>query len=148
MEVDMLIDEIRRTPAKVLTEEQREAYWNNGYLLLERLIPEQWLQRLRAATAEMVERSRALTASDRVFDLEPDHTAAEPRLRRVTSPVDHHSDYWAYARESVLADVAADLVDRTSRSTTRSSTSSGRAGARRSSGTRTSSTGRTPTTRH
>ena len=58
----------------------------------------------------MVERSRALTASDRVFDLEPDHTAAEPRLRRVTSPVDHHPDYWAYARESLLADVAADLV--------------------------------------
>ena len=75
-EVDMLIDEIRRTPAKVLTEEQREAYWKNGYLLLERLIPEEWLERLRAATAEMVERSRALTASDRVFDLEPDHTAA------------------------------------------------------------------------
>ena len=31
MEVDMLIEEIRRTPAKVLTEEQREAYWNNGF---------------------------------------------------------------------------------------------------------------------
>ena len=94
----MLIDEIRRTPAKVLTEEQRESYWKNGYLLLERLIPEEWLERLRAATDEMVERSRALTASDRVFDLEPDHTAAEPRLRRVTSPVDQHPDYWAYAR--------------------------------------------------
>ena len=110
MEVDMLIDEIRRTPAKVLTEEQRESYWENGYLLLERLIPEEWLQRLRAATDEMVERSRALTASDRVFDLEPDHTADAPRLRRVTSPVDQHPDYWAYARDSLLADVAADLV--------------------------------------
>src|SRR4051812_15050410 len=42
MEVEMLIDEIRRTPAKVLTEEQRESYWANGYLLLERLIPEEW----------------------------------------------------------------------------------------------------------
>ena len=110
MEVDMLIDEIRRTPAKVITEEQRESYWENGYLLLERLIPEEWLERLRAATDEMVERSRALTASDRVFDLEPDHTADAPRLRRVTSPVDQHPDYWAYARDSLLADVAADLV--------------------------------------
>ena len=58
----------------------------------------------------MVERSRALTASDAVFDLEPDHTADAPRLRRVTSPVDQHPDYWEYARESLLADVAADLV--------------------------------------
>jgi hypothetical protein len=93
MEADMLVDEIRRTPAKVLTEEQRESYWEHGYLLLERFIPEEWLQRLRAATDEMVERSRALTASDRVFDLEPDHTADAPRLRRVTSPVDQHLDY-------------------------------------------------------
>jgi hypothetical protein len=30
MEVHMLIDEIRRTPAKVVTEEQRESYWENG----------------------------------------------------------------------------------------------------------------------
>ena len=29
-----------------------------------------------------------------------------PRLRRVTSPVDHHPDYWAYARDSLLVDVA------------------------------------------
>ena len=45
----MLIDDIRRTPAKVLTEEQRESYWADGYLLLERLIGEEWLERLRAA---------------------------------------------------------------------------------------------------
>ena len=31
-EIDMLIDEIRRTPAKVLTEEQREAYWTGRAL--------------------------------------------------------------------------------------------------------------------
>jgi ectoine hydroxylase-related dioxygenase (phytanoyl-CoA dioxygenase family) len=110
MEVDMLVDKIRRAPAKVLTEEQRESYWEKGYLLLERLIPEEWLERLRAATDEMVERSRAVTDSDRVFDLEPDHTADAPRLRRVTSPVDQHPDYWAYARDSLLADIAADLV--------------------------------------
>ena len=67
-------------------------------------------ERLRAATDEMVERSRSVTASDRVFDLEPDHSADAPRLRRVTSPVDQHPEYWAYARDSVLADVAADLV--------------------------------------
>jgi hypothetical protein len=42
-EADMRIDEIRRTPAKVLTEEQRESYWEQGYLMLERLIPEEWL---------------------------------------------------------------------------------------------------------
>ncbi|WP_051581115.1 phytanoyl-CoA dioxygenase family protein [Pseudonocardia acaciae] len=94
----------------MLTEEQREFYVANGYLLLEEVVPADWLARLRAATEEMIERSRAVAASDAVFDIEPDHTAAEPRLRRVTSPVDQHPDYWAYARDSLLADVAADLV--------------------------------------
>ena len=35
----MLIDEIRRTPAKVLTEEQRESYWETG--LRPRVVPGQ-----------------------------------------------------------------------------------------------------------
>ena len=38
------------------------------------------------------------------------HMRPDPRLRRVTSPVDQHPDYWAYARDSVLGDIAADLV--------------------------------------
>lgn len=106
----MLVEEIKRTPAKVLTEQQRDFYWANGYLLLEKIIPDEWLDRLRAATDEMVRRSTALRASDPVFDLEPDHSPENPRLRRVSSPVDQHPDYWAYARDSVLADIAADLV--------------------------------------
>ena len=95
MEVEMLIDEIRRTPAKVLSEEQRESYFENGYLLLDRIVPDDWLERLREVTAEFVEHSRALTESDAIFDLEPGHTADEPRLRRLTSPVEQHADYWA-----------------------------------------------------
>ncbi|TCK19924.1 phytanoyl-CoA dioxygenase family protein [Pseudonocardia endophytica] len=99
-----------RTRPKVITEEQRDFYDRNGYLVLERIIPDEWLERLRAVTDEMVERSRPLTESDRVFDLEPTHSAEDPRLRRVTSPVDQHPEYWAFASESVIADVAADLV--------------------------------------
>jgi ectoine hydroxylase len=106
----MLVDEVRRTAPKVISEEQREFYFRNGYLLLESVVPVDWLRRLRAATDEMVERSRPLTQSDAVFDLEPDHTGADPRLRRVTSPVDQHPEYWRYARDSLLADIAADLV--------------------------------------
>lgn len=106
----MLVDEVRRNAPKIVTEEQREFYFANGFLLLEEVIPADWLARLRAATDQMIERSRELSASDAVFDLEPDHTAAEPRLRRVTSPVDQHPDYWEYARDALLADIAADLV--------------------------------------
>src|SRR5688572_14968318 len=94
----MLPDEVLSHESRVLTQEQREFYFQNGYLLVESAVDDEWLRRLRAATDEMVDRSRALTRSDRVFDLEPGHSADNPRLRRLTSPVDHHPEYWALPR--------------------------------------------------
>lgn len=106
----MKIEEILAHPPKILSAEQREFYFENGYLLLEGLISQDWLDRLRETTAEMIERSREVTESGSIFDLEPGHCAEAPRLRRVSSPVDHHPTYWEYASQSVIADVAADLV--------------------------------------
>lgn len=105
----MTPEEVLRHPAKVLSTAQRERYFADGYLLLERFLPDEVVSRLREVTAEMVERSRALTKADAAFDLEPDHTAEAPRLRRLSSPVVHHPYYWEYAT-GVIADVAADLV--------------------------------------
>lgn len=106
----MLINEIRSRPPRVLTEEQRESYFENGYLVLEKVIDDEWLRRLREVTNEMIDRSRTVTASDSVFDIEPNHTAEEPRLRRLSSPPDHDPVYWEYAAQSVLPDIVADLV--------------------------------------
>ena len=97
-------------PPRILSQKQREFYFAEGYLLVERAIPMEWVERLRDATAEMVERGRANTKSDVVFDLEPGHSAEQPRLRRLTSPVSHHPFYWEFAAKSVLADIVADLV--------------------------------------
>jgi hypothetical protein len=106
----MQAEEVLSQPPKFLSQEQRESYFENGFLLLERVIPQEWLDELNAVTAEFVERSRALTQSDAIFDLEPDHTSENPRLRRLTSPVEQHASYWRFASESLLGDIAADLV--------------------------------------
>jgi hypothetical protein len=58
----------------------------------------------------MVERSRKITQSDKVFDLEPGHTPDAPRLRRVSNPVEHHPVYWDYVTRSPIVDIVADLV--------------------------------------
>lgn len=97
-------------PARVLTQAQREAYFRDGYLLVERAIGDDWLQRLRRASDELVERSRAVTRSDRIFDLEPDHRADAPRLRRVSNPDQHHAVFWEYCTRSLVGDIVADLV--------------------------------------
>ncbi len=106
----MTPEEVLSIRPKVLSERQRESYFADGYLLLERIVPEEWLARLRAVTDEMVEESRKVTASDAVWDLEPGHGAEAPRLRRLSSPNDQHPTYWAYASESPLPDLIADLV--------------------------------------
>ncbi len=102
--------QVLANPATVLSEEQRAFYFENGYLLLEKIVSDEWIERLRDVTAGFVEQSRSLTKSDAVFDLEPDHSADDPRLRRLTSPVEQHETYWEFASGSVVAEIAADLV--------------------------------------
>jgi ectoine hydroxylase len=106
----MTPEEVLSHKPNVLTQEQREFYFENGYLLVERAIPEQTLEMLRRVTAEKVEETRALTHSNAIWDLEEGHSAARPRLRRLSSPCDHHPAYWDYASNSILVEIVADLV--------------------------------------
>jgi len=106
----MTPEEILAQPARVLTQAQRASYFERGYLLVEKAIPEDWIERLRAITAAMVERSRAQALSDAIFDLEPGHSAAAPRLRRLSSPVEQDPLYWSFVTASPLGDIAADLL--------------------------------------
>ena len=103
-------EDILKHPAGVLSQAQRESYFENGYLLLESLIADDWLSRLRSAMDEMIERGRTLTESDDAIWLEKGHTADDPRLLRLNCPEVHHPEFWAYANQSVLADIAVDLI--------------------------------------
>lgn len=94
----------------VLSQKQREFYFENGYLLLERIIPAETIAQLRRVTAAKVEETRALVKSDAVWDLEAGHSAAQPRLRRLSSACDHHPAYWDYASRALLVEIVADLV--------------------------------------
>ena len=67
---------------------------------------------MRAATDEMVDKSRQVTKSDEVWDIDRGHTPESPRLRRLSSMNDHHPTFWDYASapNSPLPDAIADLV--------------------------------------
>ena len=106
----MNAEKILSIAPRVLTQSQREFYFSEGYILLEKIIGDEWISRLRDATNEMVEQSRSVTKSDSVWDIEPDHTASSPRLRRVSNPVEHHPVFWEYVTKSPLPDIVADLV--------------------------------------
>jgi ectoine hydroxylase-related dioxygenase (phytanoyl-CoA dioxygenase family) len=106
----MTPDEILAQPGRVLAPEQRAAYFEQGYVDAGPLVSGDWLARLRGALAELVDRSRGLSAGDGVFDLEEGHAAAAPRLRRISYLDDLHPVFWEFCARSVLADLAADLL--------------------------------------
>jgi hypothetical protein len=105
----MTPDEVLSHPPRVLNQSQREHYFEHGYVLIERLIAEDWLDCLTAVTAEFVEQSKGETASGRVFDLAPGHSAERPRVRRLKRPDERHPLYWQFAT-GPAADAAADLL--------------------------------------
>lgn len=102
--------EILARPSRILSQSQRENYFQDGYIGVDGLVGAPWLQRLASVTAEFVEISRTLEDHDKRFDLEPDHTPDNPRIRRLNSPVDHHEEYWAFASTGPFVDVAEDLL--------------------------------------
>ena len=105
----MLAADVLKHAPRVLTRAQRQRFFDDGFLVAEGLVDPAWLERLEAATADIVEASREVGASDSRFVLEDGHSPDTPRLRRLSSPVSHHATYWAFASESVAADVAADV---------------------------------------
>jgi ectoine hydroxylase len=106
----MVPENVLAIPPKVLTQKQREFYFEYGYLLLEGMISDTWIASLRAATTEVINESRKISKSDETWDLEPGHSMEDPRLRRFSSPNDHHPAYWEYASQSVVPDIVSDLV--------------------------------------
>ena len=106
----MVPENVLAIPPKVLTQKQRESYFEYGYLLLEGMISDTWIASLRAATTEVINESRKISKSDETWDLEPGHSKEDPRLRRLSSPNDHNPAYWEYASQSVVPDIVSDLV--------------------------------------
>ncbi|MBT6277482.1 MAG: phytanoyl-CoA dioxygenase family protein, partial [Chromatiales bacterium] len=105
----MIPDEILKVAPRVLSQSDRERFFATGYLCINDLVPAAQVQGLLEVTESFVDQSRAVTASNDTFDVAPEHTADQPRMRRLKSPDIQHEAYWALAT-GILADVAADLV--------------------------------------
>ena len=104
------ITAMRSEEPRVLTTGQVEAYARDGFIAVAGLVDSVWLDRLLEVMHEFVEKSRSLAESNGFFDLEADHTADHPRLRRLVSPADLHPTFWEFVSESIVVDVVEDLI--------------------------------------
>jgi phytanoyl-CoA hydroxylase len=94
----------------MLTQEQIASYREQGYIGIDRVLSAEEVDALRQTTDEFVEKSRSIAESDAVFDLEPDHSADSPKLRRLKSPVAQHAVYNNMLHHQRILDIVAQLI--------------------------------------
>ena len=102
--------DILAQPPRILSQAEREFYFNEGYLVKEQTIGMDWIDRLNAALAKLVESTRNMTKSDGTYDLDSGHSADEPRLRRIAYLDDLDPLFGDFCFNSSLPDLAADLM--------------------------------------
>ena len=87
----------------MLTPTQLDQYHRDGVLLGEGVADEATLAAMRRALAELIAQSAAVTQHNDIYDLEPDHSAANPRLRRIKHPHKRHPIFREFCtREPLL----------------------------------------------
>jgi ectoine hydroxylase-related dioxygenase (phytanoyl-CoA dioxygenase family) len=95
---------------RVLSDAQLAEYRETGYLASRNAFSQDLLARLITTTQRLYAEGSRLTRKTKHFDLEASHTPESPRIRRIASPTELDDVYIETAFESVLGDIAADLI--------------------------------------
>ncbi len=94
----------------MLDHKQIDFYHINGYLGVPDVLSADEVEELRRTTDEFVANSRELSEHDDVYDLEPGHTADEPRVRRIKMPHLQHPSYDRAMRHPKIVQIADQLI--------------------------------------
>jgi phytanoyl-CoA hydroxylase len=86
------------------------AYQRDGFVVVPDLLGPQPLAELREIIAKLVAASKAASTHTAVYDLEPGHTAAEPRVRRIKTPHKVHPAFEAVVRSAPVMEVLTELL--------------------------------------
>ena len=86
-----------------------DRYNEQGVIVVPNVLSPAEVAELRRATDEMVERARGVAANDDTYDLEPGHTSAMPRVRRIKTPDKWHPAYAKMPRHPGIVAVLKDL---------------------------------------
>lgn len=106
----MPTQELTRQQTKALTPAQIDQYRERGFTAVNGVLPAEQVAELQAVTDDFVEQSRAATEHTDVFDLEPDHTPAAPKLRRLKEPHLIHEAYDRVLRDAGIVEMTSQLV--------------------------------------
>jgi ectoine hydroxylase len=106
----MTPEDIINHPPIILSQEERKRYFSEGYTSSPAITPPELLKKIQQMSADFLEKSREVEASNEFFDLGPNHSSQTPHVRRLRRPVDAHPFFWELATSEFLTGIAADLV--------------------------------------
>ena len=94
----------------MLRKSQKDEYKEVGAIVVEGVLDETVRAQMKKVLADLVERSRAVKAHDKVYDLEPGHSSEEPRVRRIKTPHLVNPVFAEFLRSPKLIGILRDLL--------------------------------------
>jgi len=94
----------------MLSKTEIETYKEVGAIVVEGVVDDLTLQQIKKVLAELVQRSRAVKAHDKVYDLEPGHSSEETRVRRIKTPHLVHPIFAECVRSPKIVAILQDLL--------------------------------------
>ena len=105
-------------PGNYLTHVQQDQFWSDGYLVMEGAVDNDTLAHLRAQMDAWAEESRKHTEpygeptvdGRPRFDLEENHSAERPALRRINNPAEISDHFYKVMTDAPMVDMVATLI--------------------------------------
>lgn len=94
----------------MLSKQQIEQYHELGYIVVEDVFKPELFSELRQVVAEITDGARHVDNHDEVYDLEPGHTRANPRVRRIKTPHKVHEVFRRAMRAPELVAINEQLL--------------------------------------
>ena len=96
----------------MIGEREVQAYKRDGVIVVPDVLDGQILGRIRQVVAELVAGAAAVAEHTDVYDLEPGHTPADPRVRRIKTPHKVHAVFDEAVRKHLTADADTSAIRR------------------------------------
>jgi phytanoyl-CoA hydroxylase len=94
----------------MISDRDLASYKENGWLVVEDVFSHEELEQARGVIAEKVAQASTITTHTDVYDLEPDHRADAPRVRRIKTPHKHVPYFMDLARSPKLVAILQQML--------------------------------------
>jgi len=94
----------------MLSQDQKQFYAENGYLLVENVLTDLELKKLQNITYGLIDKSKNITESNDAYDLDEGHSPTNPRLTRIKLPHKQDPYFWEVLTNSNVTKVLCDLL--------------------------------------